>query len=44
MGDTWITDMTHFLGEDGQLCSDMTRRAELLAIHLGRGSLNKNGE
>jgi len=36
MGNTWITDMTHFLDESGELVSGMRRRAELLVIHFGR--------
>jgi hypothetical protein len=36
MGNTWITDMTHFLDEAGELASGMPRRAELLVIHFGR--------
>ena len=35
MGDTWITDIRHFLEDDGTLPSDLPRPAEKLAKHIG---------
>lgn len=34
MGDTWVTDMTHYLSEDGRV-AEMSRQAARLATYLG---------
>jgi hypothetical protein len=35
MGDTWVTDIRHFLADDGSLPSDLPGPAERLAKYIG---------